>query len=107
MAGPSRRSTYDRYIPAQDDITYRSGYGDSYRPDGDSYRPLAGDSYRPDSWRPYRAPMGDHYEPSGNTDTWSSYHKGYGKRREWAPERRDIMAERMFEPSDSWKSSHA
>ncbi|THH21143.1 hypothetical protein EW146_g340 [Bondarzewia mesenterica] len=107
--GPSRvRPTYDRYIPNQSTSAYRDEYPNVYRPDPWRYER----SYRP------RTPSPDHYEPR-HADSWappnvraSSYNSSYPDRRHPSPPisrnrgRRDIMAERMFEPSEAWKESH-
>lgn len=107
--GPSSRrySPYDSYIPRG---------GPSYRSDDHP------NIYRPTAWRPERynsrSPSPDRYERSRSTeprfwDPGSRWQSSWQDRRS-SPSppplreklRRDTMAERMFEPSDSWKQSH-
>lgn len=107
--GPSSRryAPYDSYIPRG---------GPSYRSDDHP------NIYRPNAWRPERynsrSPSPDRYDRSRSMeprfwDSGSRWQSSWQDRRT-SPSppplreklRRDIMAERMFEPSDSWKQSH-
>ncbi|KAG2154269.1 uncharacterized protein EDB93DRAFT_1248464 [Suillus bovinus] len=107
--GPSSRryAPYDSYIPRG---------GPSYRSDDHP------NVYRPNAWRPERynsrSPSPDRYERSRSMEPrfWDSgarWQPPWQDRRS-SPSppalreklRRDTMAERMFEPSDSWKQSH-
>ncbi|KAG0704921.1 hypothetical protein DFH29DRAFT_909244 [Suillus ampliporus] len=107
--GPSSRryAPYDSYIP-------RGGL--SYRSDDHP------NIYRSGTWRPERynsrSPSPDRYDRSRPADPrfWDSgsrWQSSWQDRRS-SPSppplreklRRDTMAERMFEPSDSWKQSH-
>ncbi|KAG1753622.1 uncharacterized protein EDB91DRAFT_1242605 [Suillus paluster] len=107
--GPSSRryAPYDSYAPRG---------GPSYRSDDHP------NIYRPGAWRPERynscSPSPDRYDRSRPTEPrfWDSgprWQSSWQDRRS-SPSpppirekpRRDTMAERMFEPSDSWKQSH-
>jgi hypothetical protein len=107
--GPSSRRypPYDSYVPRG---------GPSHRNDDHP------NMYRPNTWRQERynsrSPSPDRYERSRPTEprTWDSssrWQPSWPDRRS-SPSpppprgglRRDTMAERMFEPSDSWKQSH-
>ncbi|KAG2068017.1 hypothetical protein BDR04DRAFT_795265 [Suillus decipiens] len=106
--GPSSRryGPYDSYIP-------RGGPG--YRSDDHP------NIYRPNTWRPERyssrSPSPDRYDRSRSVevrfwDASSRWQPWQDRRSSPSPPplrekpRRDTMAERMFEPSDSWKQSH-
>ncbi|KAG1776872.1 hypothetical protein EV702DRAFT_316699 [Suillus placidus] len=107
--GPSSRryAPYDSYIPRG---------GPSYRSDDHP------NIYRPNTWRPERynsrSPSPDRYDRPRSMeprfwDSGSRWQSSWPDRRS-SPSppplreklRRDTMAERMFEPSDSWKQSH-
>jgi hypothetical protein len=103
--GPSRpRPGYGGYQPSNGNPFYPSGVANPGRFRGDSWR--AQPSYRP------RDPHADHYEPSYDDDKprfgWGvtyPHSQGYDTSSDpWS--RRDVMAERMFEPSESWKHEH-
>ncbi|KAG2134844.1 hypothetical protein DEU56DRAFT_808995 [Suillus clintonianus] len=107
--GPSSRryAPYDSYIPRG---------GPSYRSDDHA------NNYRPNTWRAERynsrSPSPDRYDRSRPMeprfwDSGSRWQSTWPDRRS-SPSppplreklRRDTMAERMFEPSESWKQSH-
>lgn len=99
--GPSRpRSSYRGYQPSP----FWNGAVKPGRSRGEPRRIQP--SYRP------RDPHADHYEPAYDSDKhslgWRANNtrpKGYGPSSDsWS--RRDVMAERMFEPSESWKHDH-
>ncbi|KAI0298713.1 hypothetical protein B0F90DRAFT_687283 [Multifurca ochricompacta] len=104
--GPSRpRPSYSGYQPPQGGSFYENGEASPIRFRGDSWR--AEPSYRP------RDPNADHYEPEYDDDrSRFSWGTSYPHSQTYDPSpdpwpRRDVMAERMFEPSDSWKHDHA
>ncbi|KAI0258290.1 hypothetical protein BC834DRAFT_975303 [Gloeopeniophorella convolvens] len=103
---PSRsRPGYGGYHGPRGGTFYGSGAANSNGLRGDSWR--AEPSYRP------RDPNADHYEPEYDNDrsrlTWGgvSYpqSQAYDPADPWP--RRDVMAESMLEPSDSWRNDHA
>lgn len=65
----------------------------------------------PSSYRP-RDAHADHYEPGYDSDKPRFNHgANYSHSQGYEPpsgswSRRDVMAERMFEPSESWKHDH-
>lgn len=125
-AGPPLPEYANSYRP--DSNTYRPE-SNTYRPDSNNYRPEI-NSYRPapNVYRPgrtylSRSPSPDRYESPhrpevdawGRAVSWSAPSAAWTERNSLPsrtplmPEpqgRRDIMAERMFEPSDSWKDGH-
>ncbi|KAI9507596.1 hypothetical protein F5148DRAFT_1285032 [Russula earlei] len=101
--GPSRpRPDYGGYQSSHANSFYGNGVSASGKFRDDSWR--AQPSYRP------RDPHPAHYVPSYDGDRshfgWHySHSRGYDTPSDpWL--RRDVMAERMFEPSDSWKHDH-
>jgi hypothetical protein len=103
--GPSRpRPGYGGYHTPHGNPFYTNGITHSGRFRGDSRR--AQPSYRP------RDPHADHYEPTYDGDKsrfgWGTnypHSQSYGPSSDsWS--RREVMAERMFEPSDTWKHDH-
>lgn len=104
--GPSRpRPGYGGYQPSHGSSLYGNGTVNSGRFRGDSWR--SEPTYRP------RDPNADHYEPDYGDDRprfgWPA--ATYSQPQTYDPSdpypRRDLMAERMFEPSDSWKHGYA
>ena len=102
--GPSRpRPGYGAYQPSHGNTPYGNGTANSGRFRGDSWR--SEPTYRP------RDPNADHYEPDYADDRprfgWGA---GYTHAQTYDPsdgwQRRDLMAERMFEPSESWKHGY-
>ncbi|KAH8987864.1 hypothetical protein EDB92DRAFT_1948368 [Lactarius akahatsu] len=99
--GPSRpRPGYGGYQPSHGSSLYANGTANSGRFRGDSWR--SEPTYRP------RDPNADHYEPDyGDERPRFGWGASYPQSQTYDPSdicpRRDIMAERMFEPSDSWK----
>ncbi|KAH9039179.1 hypothetical protein EDB84DRAFT_1560150 [Lactarius hengduanensis] len=99
--GPSRpRPGYGGYQPSHGSSLYANGTANSGRFRGDSWRSES--TYRP------RDPNADHYEPDyGDERPRFGWGASYPQSQTYDPSdiwpRRDIMAERMFEPSDSWK----
>ncbi|KAF8260837.1 hypothetical protein EI94DRAFT_1811209 [Lactarius quietus] len=103
--GPSRtRPGYGAYQPAHGNSLYGNGAANSGRFRGDSWR--SEPTYRP------RDPHADHYEPDYGDDRprlgWGA---GHAQPQTYDPssdlwQRRDLMAERMFEPSESWKHGY-
>jgi hypothetical protein len=103
--GPSRpRPGYGGYQPSQGSPLYGNGTASSGRFRGDSWR--SEPTYRP------RDPTADHYEPDYGDDDrprlgWGA---SYSHSQTYDPSellpRRDLMASRMFEPSDSWKHGY-
>lgn len=103
--GPSRpRPGYGGYHPSHGNSLYANGIANSGRFRGDTIRTQP--SYRP------RDPRADHYEPTYDGDKprfgWGtnySHSQGYDPSSDPWP-RREVMAERMFEPSETWKHDH-
>lgn len=103
--GPSRpRPGYGGYPPPHGNSFYGNGVPNSSRFRGDSRRVQP--SYRP------REPHPDHYETAYDGDKhrfgWAmnySHPQSYDTSSGPWP-RREVMAERMFEPSESWKHDH-
>ncbi|KAL4079633.1 hypothetical protein J3A83DRAFT_1136710 [Scleroderma citrinum] len=102
-----RRPTYDSYVPHGGTL-YRDDYPNCYRPN--TWRPERYYSRSPSPGRHDRTRVLDprHWE-QGTRRQSSSY---YPDRRSTpgSPRdkpRRDTMAERMLEPSDTWKPPHA
>ncbi|SRR6266404_77131 len=102
--GPSRpRLYYDAYQPSHGGSPYGNGTVNSGRFRGDSWR--SEPTYRP------RDPNADHYEPDyGDDRSRFGWGASYPQPQACDPSdlwpRRDVMAERMFEPSDSWKQGY-
>ena len=101
--GPSRpRPGYGAYQPSHGNSLYENGTANSGRYRGDSWR--SEPTYRP------RDPNADHYEPSYSDDRPRFGGAGYTHAQTYYPsdgwQRRDLMAERMFEPSESWKHGY-
>ena len=103
--GPSRpHPGYGGYHPLHGNSFYANGIANSGRFRGDSRRAQL--PYRP------RDPHADHYEPTYDGDKsrfgWGtnySHSQGYDLSSDtWS--RREVMAERMFEPSETWKHDH-
>lgn len=102
--GSSRqRHSFGGYQPSQGNSLYCNGAVKPGRFRGESRR------FQP-SYR-QREHLADHSEPGYDNDKprfgWGANHshsQGYDQSPAWS--RRDIMAERMFEPSESWKHDH-
>lgn len=99
-------------MPARGNGFYREPFPNSYRPDPwHAERQYAGNSPSPDRYRPPRPVEGE----SWGRSTWRPVEQPpWPDRRTvpeaydptWGRQRRDTMAQPMFEPSDNWKQSH-
>src|SRR6266478_988325 len=102
--GPSRpRPSYGGYQSSHGSSLYWNGPVKPGRFRGESRR------FQPSLRQ--RDPHADHYEPGYDNDKprfgGANYSHSQGYDPSFTPwSRRDIMAERMFEPSESWKHDH-
>ncbi|KAG9313419.1 hypothetical protein JVU11DRAFT_5738 [Chiua virens] len=107
---PRRRS------PSPSPFTRRSTY-DSYKPRSGPYYDDHSNSYRPNVYRPERyysrSPSPPRYDRARQQESrqWDHTSRWPYKRPSpspppWDKNRRDTLAERMFEPQDVWRQSH-
>ncbi|KAI0792311.1 hypothetical protein C8Q75DRAFT_592465 [Abortiporus biennis] len=115
--GSSRQYPYDRYMAeAYSGTSYRGDYPSNYRtqtwrPDAPSYSPSSqlerfsqSRGMHNDSWtRTSSSWSGPSETQWTDSPQGSQYRSPYDT---WPQSRRDTLAERMFEPSDSWKQYH-
>ncbi|KAH8101177.1 hypothetical protein BXZ70DRAFT_934778 [Cristinia sonorae] len=109
-AEPGLSPYYDRSLPPhagpsnRGDISHTGSHrGDSWRPErtASHYRPPSPDRYSPARYPRQDTRRTSRYESPPRRTTSDSTHDG-----SWSRVPRDIMAERMFEPSESWKQNH-